>query len=244
LPADAVTCAALGGHALTALTAIHIQDTASTEDIQTIAPEIIDDQARCLLEDMAVQAMKAGPLYTVESASVVAQIVADYNPVPLVLHLAGMPDEALLEDYDTEEVLSAVFELLLPQTDIVIADHNLMAQWQAHGLLPATGTEPPAQAFLEYGAKWVLTTGTPQRPGHGTYLLMGQDKQTFNWPWQPPTTRLIDADGPLSCAITLQLAQGQDMPRAVEAAIKQTLALTARSFQPGMGHRLINRSTL
>ena len=96
LPADAVTCAALGGHALSALTAIHVQDTASTEDIQPIAPELIDDQARCVLEDMSVQAIKVGPLYTSESVSVLAQIAADYNHVPLVLHLGPCPAKACL----------------------------------------------------------------------------------------------------------------------------------------------------
>lgn len=242
LPADAVTCAALGAHALSALTAIHVQDTASTEDIQAIAPELIDDQARCLLEDMSVQAIKAGPLYTSESVSVLAQIAADYNHVPLVLHLSSLPDEALLDDSDTEDALGAMFELLLPQTDVVVADHNVLTQWQAHGLLPDADSITAAQALLQYGAQWVLTSATPMRPGHGAYLLQGQKSQTFNWPWAAATTRLSDADGPLACAITIELARGRKAPQAVETAIRLAAPLAANSFQPGMGHRLINRS--
>src|SRR3546814_10405059 len=69
LPADAVTCALLGGHALSVLTGTHVQDTAGIEEIHSATFDLIDDQARCLLEDMAVGAMKAGPLYTIESVS-------------------------------------------------------------------------------------------------------------------------------------------------------------------------------
>src|SRR3546814_12782225 len=49
---------------------------------RSILPELIDDQARCLLEDMTVHAIKVGPLYTTESVSVLAQIAADYSHVP------------------------------------------------------------------------------------------------------------------------------------------------------------------
>lgn len=245
LPADAVTCSALGCHTLSTLTAIHVQDTASTEEIQPISAELIDAQARCLLEDMSVGAMKVGPLYTAESVSVLAQIAADYNHVPLVLHLGALPDEALIEDMDAEEVLCAIFELLLPQTDIVVADHHLLAQWQAHGVFSDTDTDTdtPAQALLQYGAKWVLTSGAPLRPGHGSHLLQGQGNRMASWAWQAPGARLCDADGPLACAITAQLARGIELQKAVEAAILQSAPLIARTFQPGMGHRLINRSS-
>jgi hydroxymethylpyrimidine/phosphomethylpyrimidine kinase len=243
LPADAVTCAALGCHALSTLTAIHVQDTAAREEVQTVSAELIDDQARCLLEDMQVSAIKIGPLYTAESVSVLAQIAADYSHVPLVLHLGALPDDSLLEDMDAEEVLSAIYELLLPQTDIVVADHNLMAQWHAHGLFMDHQAQAPAEALLQYGAKWVLTSAVAGRPGHGRHLLQGQDNQTSSWAWQAPAARLSDADGPLACAVTTQLARGLDVRQAVETAIALATPLTLRTFQPGMGNRLINRSS-
>src|SRR5690606_38589066 len=111
LPADAVTCATLGCHPLSALTATRVQDTASTESIQPLGPELIDDQARSLLEDMNVQAILVGSLYTPETVSVLAQIAADYNHVPLVLHLTPTPDESLLEDVDTEALQMAILDL-------------------------------------------------------------------------------------------------------------------------------------
>lgn len=242
LPADAVTCASLGCHALSTITAMLVQDTASTEDIQPVPPELIDDQARCLLEDMTVQAIKVGPLYTTESASVLAQIAADYNHVPLVLHLHRLPDESLLENLGTEDVLLATFELLLPQTDLVVIDHHLLAQWHAQGMFADGDDGHPAEALLEYGVKWVLRTGAPLRPGHHSHLLQGRNGETASWPWQAPPSRLADPDGPLSCAIATQLARGQDMQAAVASAIESCGNASLRSFQPGMGHKLIDRT--
>jgi hydroxymethylpyrimidine/phosphomethylpyrimidine kinase len=241
LPADAVTCAALGGHALSAVTSLHVQDTAGIEEIQAIGPELIDEQARCLLEDMNVRAIKAGSLYSVESVSVLAQIAADYSHVPLVLHLGALPERDVLDD-DTDDVLAAIFELLLPQTDIVLADDNLLRHWQADGILPGTGDSPAGQALLQYGVQWALSTGAPLRPGYGAYLLQGPEQQTLSWAWQAPAVRQADPDGPLACALTLQLAKGIAVPQAVELAIQQSTALATRTFQPGMGLRLINRS--
>ncbi len=242
LPADAVTCASQGCHALGTLTAVLARDTAITESIHPVGPETIDDQARCVLEDMTVQAIKVGALYTPESASVVAQIAADYNHVPLLLHLTRLPDESLLQDTDVEDLQQAIFELLLPQTDIVVVDHLLLEQWQSQGLFAGSDAGTPAQVLLEYGANWVLTTGMPLRPGQGSHLLQGRQKETASFPWQAPPPRLADPDGPLSCLIVTELARGQTVPDAVEAAIALSGPMTARHFQPGMGQRLVNRS--
>jgi len=233
----------MGCHALGTLTAILVRDTASTEEIQPVSPELIDDQARCLLEDMTVHAIKVGPLYTTESVSVLAQIAADYSHVPLVLHLGPAPDESLLEGGDAEDVQLALFELLLPQTDVAVVDHKLLEQWQSEGMFSGMDADTPAQALLDYGAKWVLSTGAPLRPGLGSHLLQGRHSETGSWNRQAPAARLADADGPLACAITAQLARGLDVPAAVDAAIALAEPLAGRTFQPGMGHLLINRSS-
>lgn len=241
LPADAVTCAALGGHALSVVTAVRVQDTANIEEVRAMPPDFIDDQARCLLEDMSVRAIKAGPLYSTDAVRVLAQIAADYNQLPLILQLGTPLETDTPEDSDPEDVLAAVFELLLPQADLVIAEHQLLAHWQTDGILPAA-SGAPADALLKYGAQWVLTTGAQLRPGQHAHLLQGPEQALFNWLWQPPATRLSDADGPLACAATLELARGQPMPQAIEIALEKSALLLAATFQPGMGYRIIDRS--
>lgn len=242
LPADAVTCASLGCHALSAITATRVQDTAHIDEVQTVSPEFLDDQARCLLEDMAVQAIKVGQIYTTETVSVVAQIAADYSDVPLIVHLGPLSDDTLMGAFDAEEVLTALFELLLPLTDIVVVDHSLLTQWQAEGILTSSANNTPGHALLQYGVGWVLTCGAPAKDTKPGYLLEGQGDESAHWPWPPPTARLQDPEGPLSCAITSLLAVGtNDMVKTVEQAIALSTPIAARHFQPGMGQRLLYR---
>lgn len=240
LPGDAVTFAALGGHAISALTATLVKDTATTEDIQAAAPEFLNDQARCMLEDMTVSAIKVGPVYTTETVSVIAQIAADYSDLPLVLQPGQLPYESIADDIDAEDAQLALFELLLPQTDIVVVTDNLLTHWVTQGLLADASSDDPAQALLEYGAKWVLTCGAAIRTGQTGYVLRSRN-HTHTWTHTPPPARLQDPEGPLTCAITAALAAGHDVPQAVEHALSQARHLTENSFQPGMGQLLINR---
>src|SRR5690606_36814194 len=119
-------------HAAAVLTGRLVQDTAVTEHLEATAPELMDDQARCLLEDMPVHAMKVGPLYTTESVSALAQITADYSHIPLVVHLQHSASLAMQDEFDSEETQAALLELVLPQTDLVIAGYTLLQQWQSH----------------------------------------------------------------------------------------------------------------
>lgn len=243
LPGDAVTFAKLGCHAVGALTATLIRDTAEIEELQPASPEFLNDQARCLLEDITVNAIKVGPVYTTETVSVIAQIAADYSDLPLVLQPGRIPYESMADDIDAEDAQLAFFELLLPQTDIVVVSHSLLAYWTAQGVLPDDEPGGPARALLDYGANWVLTCSATLRPGQTGYVLQGRNKQIHTWTQEPVPARLQDPEGPLACAITAGLAMGHDMNKAVEHALAQSRLITERSFQPGMGQLLINRVT-
>jgi len=85
LQADVLTLASMGCHPLSVVTALTVQDTAGVEGVLAIDPEWVSDQARCLLEDMEVDAIKIGVLGSVENIAAIAEIVSDYPNVPLVL---------------------------------------------------------------------------------------------------------------------------------------------------------------
>jgi hydroxymethylpyrimidine/phosphomethylpyrimidine kinase len=243
LPADAVTCARLGCHGLAAVTALTVQDTAGIEEIHPVSPDLLDDQARCLLEDMPVQAIKVGGLYTAETASVAAQVAADYSQVPLVLHLgqrAQVPASAADED-EADDLLAATLELVLPQTDLLVIEHLRLAQWHADGDIDIGDAPTPMHALVAAGAAWVLVLGSPHRPGHFANVLLGPGGQTHTWPWQAPPDRNGDAGGVAATAITAMLAQGLEMPEAVRQGLVHADAAVAASFLPGMGRRIPNR---
>jgi hydroxymethylpyrimidine/phosphomethylpyrimidine kinase len=122
--ADLLTLSSMGCHALTIVTALTVQDTSGIEGVLPIEAEWVADQARCLLEDMPVDAFKIGALASVENIAAVAEILADYPDVPLVLDptlVAGRGDAQ-----SADAMTHALRDLLLPQTTIAtLNDHEL-----------------------------------------------------------------------------------------------------------------------
>src|ERR1700681_3441792 len=83
IQADILTLASMGCHPLSVLTAITVQDTMGVEAVQAIDADWVADQARCLLEDMPIDAFKIGALGSVENIAAIAEILSDYPDVPL-----------------------------------------------------------------------------------------------------------------------------------------------------------------
>ena len=117
LQADVLTLASLGCHPLSVTTAITVQDTAGVESMMAFDADWVNDQARSLLEDMQVSAFKCGLLGNVETIAMIAEIVADYPTVPLIIDpiLASGRGDALV----THEMINAMSDLLLSQATII-----------------------------------------------------------------------------------------------------------------------------
>ena len=245
LPADAITCAALGGHALCTLTAITIQDSAKSESVLPCSAEQIDDQARCVLEDIPVLAIKVGALSSVESVSAVAQIAADYSQIPLVLHLGSQeinteaPSEE--EEDEVDDLVGAIVELLVPQAHVVVIEARRLSQWTTEDVLDASGHIGGAQTFQAIGAQWVLITSVKQRPGHLVNVLTGPENETLSWPCTAAPERTRDSGGIIATALASLLARGLSVPKAAEQACAHGRQALFQSFQPGMGHLIARR---
>ena len=158
IQADMLTLASMGCHPLSVITAITVQDTLGVEAVQAIDADWVADQARCLLEDMPVDAFKIGVLGSVENIAAIAEILSDYPDVPLVLDpvlASGRGDELA-----SDEMLHAMRELLLPQTTILTPNSI-----EARRLADVDDDDEPslavcAQRLIEIGCEYVLITGT------------------------------------------------------------------------------------
>jgi len=119
IQADLASFAAMGCHGLSVITALLVADTARVEGVQPIDADWVADQARVVLEDMPVAAFKVGAPGSVENVSVIAEIMSDYPDVPLILDpfLSALPQQ----EQDSEDLLLAVRELLIPQTTLLLA---------------------------------------------------------------------------------------------------------------------------
>src|SRR5205823_11706811 len=158
IQADILTIASVGCHPLSVLTAITVQDTLGVEGTQALDAEWVADQARCLLEDIPVDAFKLGVLGSVEIIAAIAEIVSDYPDVPLVLDpvLASGRGDA----FATDEMIDAMRELLLPQTTILTPNSI-----EARRLADVDDDDDAslvlcAERLIQMGTEFVLITGT------------------------------------------------------------------------------------
>jgi hydroxymethylpyrimidine/phosphomethylpyrimidine kinase len=159
IQADILTLASLGCHPLTALTALTVQDTSGVLSVQPVTADLLEQQARTVLEDMPVLAFKVGVLASVENVLMVAEILSDYPEIPLVFDpvLASGRGDTLSD----EEIINAMREMLLPQTTIITPNAP-----EARRLAESDEDESEpsidicAERLIEMGAQYVLITGT------------------------------------------------------------------------------------
>lgn len=243
LAGDVLTAAQFGCQAVTALTAITVQDTGVIEEIHPISEEILDNQARCLLEDIPVHAIRAGGLYSPDHVSVIAQIAADYDSVPLVLYL-GPQYASVIEDSSDDEIealLQATWETLIPQASCVVVDCSYLNLWAPEDDHDDENPIPMVlEAILAAGAKSCLALFCPSPDDvHQHVLLEGGDRSlAFGF---FPLAGQSEAGDMISAALACELTRGQALPLACEHAISYAHKALADGRKLGMSKLIAQR---
>lgn len=246
IQADLLTIAAMGCHPLSVITAITVQDTAGVESILALDAEWIEDQARTLLEDMPVAAFKIGLLGSIENISVIAEILADYPDVPLVLDpvlTSGRGDP-----FADEEMLDAMRQLLLPQTTI-LTPNSLEARRltdDSDNAEPGSEQEEDsllacATRLIDYGSEYVLLTGTHENTPKVVNSLYGPGGLIRSDSWERLHGSYHGSGCTLASAVASALAGGLDVVNAVREAQEFTWHSLAGGFRPGMGQFIPDR---
>ena len=126
ISADVLAIASVGAHALPVLTGAYARDTAQVFDFFPLDEEAVGEQARAILEDVPPQVIKVGFAGSAENLSIIAELTADYDGVPVV---AYMPNLSWWEDDQIDQYLDAFRELLLPQTSVLVGHHSTLRRW-------------------------------------------------------------------------------------------------------------------
>jgi hydroxymethylpyrimidine/phosphomethylpyrimidine kinase len=242
LQADILTLASLGCHPLSVVTAVTVQDTVGVEDFLPLDPVWVADQARGVLEDMPVAAFKLGMLGSVEIAAAIAEIVSDYPDIPLVLDpvlSSGRGDELA-----TEELISAIKDLLLPQTTI-ITPNSVEARRLAADETDDEDEEPDleecAERLLDLGCEYVLITGAHEQTALVTNTLYGHSDQIQALSWERLPGSYHGSGCTLASAVAALLSQGMAVDEAVKAAQEFTYEALRGGYRPGMGQYIPDR---
>lgn len=244
IQADLLTLASMGCHPLSVLTAITIQNTSGVEELLPLDADWVADQARCILEDVPVAAFKVGVLGSVEIASAVAEVIADYPDVPLILDpvLASGRGDELAGD----ELIEAMRELLIPQTTILtpntmelrrLFEEETFEQDEDAPADPAT----MARSLISLGCEYVLLTGTHAATPEVVNILYHSDGEFRRDTWPRLPGSFHGSGCTLASAIAATLARGLDIGDAVREAQEYTWQSLKAGYRIGMGQHLPDR---
>ena len=235
IQADIEALASHGCHCAPVITTLTVQDT---QDVQSVAPLdglLVAEQARAVLEDMPVAAIKIGLLGSADVAESIDAILADYPDIPVVLDpvLASGQGTGLVD----EEVLDAMDSLLFPHTTVLTPNSQ-----EARVLAPeADNLDACAMVLLEMGCEFVLITGTHENTEHVVNRLYGNNRllETFTWERLPDSFH--GSGCTLASSIAGLLAQGLEPFSAIHEAQEYTWETLNHGYRLGMGQALPNR---
>src|SRR3989442_1673470 len=240
LQADLLTLASMGCHPLSVVTALTMQDTRGVEGILAVEADWVAGQAKHLLEDMRVAAFKLGVLGSLENIHSIADVIADYPEVPVILDpvLASGRGDALASD----EMIGALRELIVPQCTVV-TPNSLEARQ-----LAASGDDEDeielaecARRLLQLGCEYVLVTGTHEAGVEVVNTLYAGGAVVREDRWQRLPGSYHGSGCTLASAIAPALSNRLEVAEAGRDAQEYTLQALPRSFPPRMGQLLPDR---
>lgn len=240
LTGDISTIASVGGHPIAVVTGAYARDTAQIFDHFCLDDEAVAEQARAVLEDMPVQAIKVGFVGSPENISAIAEITTDYDEVPVI---AYMPNLSWWREEQIDEYLDAFRELLLPQTSVLVGNHSTLWRW----LLPDWSSDRSptardiARAASEMGVPYTLVTGIPLPEQFVENVLASPQAVMGSGKFELFDATFAGAGDTLSAALTALVGSGTDLGEATSEALAYLDRCLDAGFRPGMGHIVPDR---
>ena len=232
IQADIKTVTALGGYAMTAITALTVQNTMGVSNIHTVPESFIVEQMDTVLSDLGADVIKTGMLH---SASVIEAVSA--------ARLRLCPDVPLVAD---PVMVSTSGSRLLEESAIDALKRDLLVQ--ANVLTPnipeaeaLTGMTIQDEEDMIHAASMLLTLGPKvvvMKGGHlpgskiRDLVITQEDKVTYTHD-RVETSSTHGTGCTLASAIATGIAQGMDPADAVDRA--RLYVLEAIRTAPGFG---------
>ena len=240
LAADIAAIVSLGCHPAPIVTALTVQDTHNVHALLPVEPAQLLAQARAVLDDMPVAAIKIGLIGSDENAGALHALLAAYPDIPVVL------DPILAAGGGTElaspQLLNTVRTLLLPRVTILTPNSV-----EARRLAPEADTlDACAMALLGRGCRYVLITGGHEPTGNVINACYGNNRLLESYRWTRLPGHHHGSGCTLAAAIAALLAQGRELEwetlgSVVRRAQDYTWHALQAGYRVGSGQLLPNR---
>ncbi len=239
IQADIKTVTALGGYAMTAITAVTAQNTLGVSGIHEIPSDFIDDQIRAVLGDLGADSVKIGMLHSSEVIETVANVLSEIGQgIPIVLDpvMVAKGGAALLRD----EAIISLKNILLDRAALLTP--NIPEAEVLTGIKITSKRDLCAagEALMELGVPAVLMKGGHLESDIVTDIFIDEfNKQVFSSSRQK-TVHTHGTGCTLASACAAGLARGLTITDAVSQArdYVQEAIRTAPGY--GAGHGPLN----
>ena len=217
LQADIEAIGAAGGHAAIACTALTIQDSQRVYGFETVSPTLLDAQARAVLNDLPVKAIKSGMIGSTENIDVLEKILKENPQIPYVL------DPVLVANSggslgDPATLISA-FKKLIPLATLITPNTV-----ELRALAGEQDIHTAVNVLFQHGARAVLVKGAHEHEAHRIrhWLYVrendGHAECITQSIWRRITGEFHGSGCTLASNIAARLAQGQSLTEAVSSA--------------------------
>ncbi|MCI4643835.1 MAG: bifunctional hydroxymethylpyrimidine kinase/phosphomethylpyrimidine kinase [Hyphomonadaceae bacterium] len=232
IQADIKAITACGGYAMTAISAITVQDTRGVHGVWPVPFEAVLAQMVTALADIGADTVKTGMLASAKLIEQVAETLSERAPGvgrvvdPVMVATSG---DRLVE----REAVDALSSELIPGAALVTPNAPEAEILSGKAVETVDGQRRAAEALLERGALGALVKG-----GHIGGPMIVDVLQTHHgeWLFESPRIETRHTHGTgctLASAIAAHLALGRDMPDAVDAA--RVYLIKAIETAPGLG---------
>jgi hydroxymethylpyrimidine/phosphomethylpyrimidine kinase len=233
IQADIKTVTALGGYAMTAISALTAQNTRGVFGVVPVPPDFIAQQMRLVLEDLGADALKTGMLHSAAVIEVVADTIEALAPrTPLVVDpvMVAKGGARLLEP----DAVAALKRRLLVHATVLTPNIPEAEALAGTTIRDVADMRHAAQSLLTLGPDAVLLKGGHLDSDTIVDVLATTDGlQSFEDP-RINTTSTHGTGCTLASAIATGLAQGL----GIAAAVTRARAYVRRAIEtaPGFGH--------
>lgn len=235
IQADIETISSHGCVAASIITAATVQDTVDVMSFSPMPSEIIVEQARAVLEDMPISAIKIGMVGSAEIAMAIHSILTDYSDIPVIYDPVFSTETN--SSLSTEDLIDAARTLLLPITKILTPNIH-----EIHSLSP--GSDTPAAAamgLLETDVEYILLTGTHAKTPDVVHTLFCNNRELETFHNERLPHKYHGSGCTLASSIAAQIALGQEVLGAVRKGLDYTHKTLVHANRIGMGQYHPNR---
>ena len=250
IQADIKTVTMLGGHAMTAITAVTAQNTLGVQGVHPVPADIVVQQMRSCLDDIGADAVKIGMIGSAATAHAVADVLAAldvpivFDPVMVATSGDALADTDTIAAFDRLMRLATVATPNTPEL-ATLSGCEVLDEVSQQIAVAALRQRTGCRAILAKGGHLIWSGYTYGANAQGEPCRYNNDTQVFDvlfgdevgevvWNYRRIDTRSTHGTG---CTLASAIATGVGARMELSAAIGRAIAFVRASLEraPGLG---------